>query len=111
MLKVRSYLSCHSQAVLVNGYKSDSVPLTCGVPQGSVGGPILFSLYLIGLKSILRHHSLQYHIYADDIQVLTSFKPNRCAAASAVHDLEACVQDIHDWLNSHSLKLNLSSNL
>ena len=36
----KSYLSCHSQAVCVNGCKSNTMPLNCGVPQGSVGGPL-----------------------------------------------------------------------
>ena len=104
----KSYLSCHSQAVLINGCLSDFVPLTCGVPQGSVGGPTLFSLYLTGLKNIFHHHSLSYHVYADDIQIYTSFKPNQSNAASAIHNIETCVQDVHNWLNSHSLKLNLA---
>ena len=43
------------------------MPLSCGVPQGSVGGPTLFSKYLIGLRQILLRHGIRYHIYADDI--------------------------------------------
>ena len=65
----RSYLSFHSQIVRINGCKSNSMPLTCGVPQGSVGGPTLFCIYLLGLKRILHCHSVHYHLYADDIQL------------------------------------------
>ena len=36
-----SYLSCHSQKVIVNGAVSTPMSLTCGVPQGSVGGPTI----------------------------------------------------------------------
>ena len=104
----KSYLTLHSQGVRINGCLSDFLPLQCGVPQGSVGGPTMFMLYLTGLRNIFLQHSLSYHIYADDIQIYTSFKPNRNDAASAIHNLERCVDDVHIWLNSHSLKLNLA---
>ena len=63
----QSYLSHHSQTVCIKGTESHSMPLSCGVPQGSVGGPTLFSKYLIGLRQILLRHGIRYHIYADDI--------------------------------------------
>ena len=104
----QSYLSCHSQIVCINDCKSTSKPLTHGVPQGSVGGPTLFSIYLISLGHILRRHNINYHIYADDIQLYLSFKPNQADAKNAITRLENCLSDILFWLNSHSLKLNLS---
>ena len=102
----KSYLSCHSQIVCINRSTSNSAPLTCGVPRGSVGGPTLFSIYLIGLQHILQRYSVHNHIYADDIQLFVSFKPNQADAARTLRNLEACANDIHDWLSSHSLKLN-----
>ncbi len=60
-----SYLFNRSQIVCTNDCKSDSMPATCGVLQGSVGGPALFSIYLSSLKSILQRHSVKYHCYAD----------------------------------------------
>lgn len=102
----QSYLAFHSQIVCINGCKSEALPLTCGVPQGSVGGPTLFSIYLIGLRQVLLRHGIKYHIYADDIQLMISFDSNQVAAENAIQRLECCMVDIHNWLTLHSLKLN-----
>ena len=56
----RSYLSARDQCVKVDSICSDRAALTCGVPQGSVLGPLLFSIYTLPLGDILRHHGLNY---------------------------------------------------
>ena len=104
----KSYLPCHSQSVLVNGFTSSTKPLGCGVPQGSVGGPTLFSIYLTGLRKVLQRHSVHYHLYADDIQIFVSFPPNQTQASQALRNLEKCIADINAWMNSNSLQLNHS---
>ena len=62
-----SYLKNRIQHVVVNGARSISVGLNHGVPQGSVLGPKLFSMYTYPLGSIISRHGLKYHIYDTQI--------------------------------------------
>ena len=73
---IRSYLTCQTQGVVVGDAKSQHICLSFGVPQGSVLGPILFTMYTWPLGSICRKHDITYHLYADYKQIYLSFKPS-----------------------------------
>ena len=99
-----SYLTGRTQAVFLDGVSSDSVDLTCGVPQGSVLGPILFNIYTQPLGEIAKKHGLNYHFYADDTQLYTSFSIKD--SNSSVMSVSECIADIKTWMKSNLLLLN-----
>ena len=67
-------------------------------------GPLLFTMYISPLGDVIRKHGINFHIYADDVQLYVSFRP--CAQKKALHELHHCLDDIHSWLREHRLLLN-----
>ncbi len=99
-----SYLSGRTQSVAINDVSSDPVELKCGVPQGSVAGPLLFILFSGPLQDIIASHKIQCIVYADDTQLLTTFYPKD--RNTAVSKMEACIADIKGWCVQNDLVLN-----
>ena len=96
-------LKDRTQTVQIGSCTSTPVTLKYGVPQGSVLGPILFTM----CTTIIRKHGLNFHLYADDTQVYISFEPGvSVSKETAISCLEACIKDIKIWMTNNLLKLN-----
>ena len=104
-----SYLSDRTLAIKIGDVVSRQQRLDCGIPQGSVLGPLLFTIYCMPISSIFAKHGVNYHMYADDTQLYVEFPRNRPTdAENAAHRIGNCVTDLKRWLTDHQLLLNES---
>ena len=101
----KSYLSDRTQSVKVGSVLSHPMDLKFGVPQGSVLGPLLFSMYTNPLSLIIRsHRGIKHHFYADDTQLYITLSPlNFSQSMTALTD---CLNDIQNFMAANKLKLN-----
>ncbi len=90
-------------SVYLDGFSSSSSILQFGVPQGSIWAPVLFSLYMLPLGSILTKHGVSFHFYADDTQI---YLPLRKNDQRGLGSLNMCLADIKSWFSSNILHLN-----
>ena len=70
LMWLKSYLTARKQQCLINGYLSSQSNILCGVPQGSILGPLLFLIYINDLPNCLKFTTPC--LYADDTQIFTS---------------------------------------
>ena len=97
-----SYLSGRFQSVIVDGVVSASRPIVYGVPQGSMLGPVLFTLYSQPLSDVISVHNCDYHKYADDTEL--SKMPH--LISSFLFNPVFRHEDVLLWMNSNKPKLN-----
>lgn len=103
----RSYLSDRTQSVSVENASSKPSPLQFGVPQGSVLGPLLYTIYTLPLGDILRKSNISYHLYADDTQLYLSFNFHEPSSQIAcLEQIQKGVMEIKTWMVNNKLKLN-----
>ena len=103
----KSYFSQRRQSVVINATRSSHRNLSFRVPQGSVLGPILFTLYT-PLGAITRKYQLNLHLYADDEQQYMAFKPNNAESLPLViSNIQNCVIYIKSGMTANMLQLNM----
>ena len=109
---LRSYLTERTQAIaignpLTEGSRSVFVSLDSGIPQGTVLGPILFTIYTALIGNTCRENHIKFHLYADDTQMYLSFKPSIPNSKSdCTARIEKCINEINIWMTRNLLKLN-----
>ena len=97
-----NYLTNRVQHTLANGYLSDKLPVLCGVPQGSVLGPLFFILYINDVQAAVRGTNIQ--LYADDTVILESGH----GADEIVRRLQPSLNKYSKWCHTNKLSLNAS---
>ena len=96
IILIKSYLSERSQCVHI---LSEAI---CGVSHGSVLDPLCMYMLLIGV--IMRSHDIQYHIYADDIQLYISFDLKD--PSTALNKLNLPIYQARAWIICNKSKIN-----
>lgn len=98
---LRSYLSNRRQTVRIDGHSSDFIKVVSGLPQGSHLGPLLFTIFINDLPSVLKFSRCL--MYADDVKIFHS--------VASMHDcfnLQSDIDCFLTWCNYNHLELNFS---
>lgn len=97
-----SYLTNRKQYTSIVNTNSEELPITCGVPQGSVLGPLLFLLYINGFSNCTK--SLVLPLFADDSNLFFSHK--NLISLDLIINTE--LSYVKNWLNTNKLSLNIN---
>ncbi|KAK7891097.1 hypothetical protein WMY93_023060 [Mugilogobius chulae] len=101
--KDRLHPNLTGSRLLSNNIQLTVHEITCGVPQGSILGPVLFNLYMLPLGGVIRRHGINFHSYADDTQLYISMSPDDTRPMDALFN---CILDIKSWMAENFLQLN-----
>lgn len=97
----RSYLDTRMQTVKINGISSSARQVKCGIPQGSILGPLLFLIYINDINTST--DAFDFRLFADDTNLFKSQKSNTVDLHSINNDLSRVVE----WCNANKLTINV----
>ena len=99
----KSYLSNRKQLVRINNHSSSFNNIICGVPQGSILGPLLFLVYINDLPLISSHCKIKFILFADDTSIL--FKTKNPNYDISIFNNELSL--VSNWFKANKLSLNV----
>ena len=97
---LESYMTNRTMSVSIDANFSQPLPVKFGIPQGSVLGPILFTMYTAPLSDIINNYNIRHHLYADDTQIYVPFTQD------SLTQVEECLVEVKTWMTHNKLKLN-----
>ena len=97
----QNYLTNRTQQTIINNYKSTPLPITCGVPQGSILGPLLFNIYI---NNIIDSSNFKIRLFADD--ACLSYSSNNPVNLNKIVNNE--LENINNWRIKNKLTVNFS---
>ena len=99
---IRSYLSNRTEYVSYEGHKSELLPIQCGIPQGSILGPLLFTIYVNDMCNVSK--LLKFILFADDTNIFHSHSK----LPDLVSELNTELDKMYKWFCVNNLSLNIA---
>ena len=106
LLLLKSYLNNRKQYVEFEDTKSEILPITIGVPQGSILGPLLFIIYINDFSQA--SNIFKFIMYADDTTLFSNLKSFGNNIQTKEYLINAELSNVIEWLHINKLSLNKS---
>ena len=100
---LRNYLTDRKQSTLANGVVSSLVNISCGIPQGSTVGPLMYIIYMNDVSTSLNH--CKYQLYADDTVIYLS--DDITNLNDATNRITTDLESFKYWCDMNKLTLNV----
>ena len=102
----RSYLNSRYCMAKIRNTFSSKCELNCSVPQGSLGGPSMFTVYTSAMQSVVPDE-IDLHGFADDCVLKNSFRASsRVDEKESILSLESTLVNVKSWMDQNRLKMN-----